>query len=363
MIKVLQFVPGYSFGGIESVFSNLYKNIDSDKLVIDLMVEDIADMNIIKNLKQQGCVVHILPRLTYKNIASYISSINKILKNNDYDIIHSFNITRTPILFYIAKKNRIKNRIFHARTNKTDGNILKKLFFRMNINFAILNSTTLIANSKEAGKFFFNNSDYMILNNGLNLKSFFYNEEKRFKIREKLNIKDDFVIGHVGRFTEAKNHIFLINIFNEYLKKNNKSKLLLVGDGPLLTDVNSEINRLQLETKVVFVGAVKNTDEYYQAMDIFLFPSLYEGFGNVVLESQAAGLRTIVSDRLPKTVKVTDLVTFHSLSLGSVDWAELINDIKLENRVKHQKNLLDSGYDISDVVKDYEILYTDLYEK
>ncbi|TLQ39886.1 glycosyltransferase family 1 protein [Ruoffia tabacinasalis] len=360
MIKVLEIIPGYNFGGIESVFQYSVTKIQSKEIQIDLLVEEIANYKKIAKLKEQGINVHTIPRLKYTNLFTYIRKVNGILSNENYDVIHSYNITRSPIFFIVAKTRKIKHRIFHARTNKIDGNIIKKIFLRINIYIATLLATKLLANSRKAGEFFFNKKQFEILNNGLDIEKFKFNIDKRNEIRLKLKLGDELVIGHMGRFTEAKNHLFLIEIFNEFIKKQPNTKLLLVGDGPLQENIMKKIKQMNLENKVIFTGPVENPQDYFQSMDYFLFPSKYEGFGNVVIEAQASGLEILAADTLPMATQVTDLINYYSIECTPMEWSENIKLKKQIQRENYYKKVLKSGYDISEVLQIKEDLYRKL---
>lgn len=367
MIRVLHFIPGFSFGGIETVFINNFKAIDKVKIQLDVMVEDgLASKDSIENLRSIGCKVYIIPRFSIKNIKNYRNEIQKILFNEDtFDIIHSYNITRTPILFSIAKKVGISNRIFHARTNRAADGKLKQVLFRNFINYGAQQSTKLLACSQEAGDFFFNNKKFEVLNNGIDTQKYLFNSKIRNDLRTDMGLDESsFVVGHVGRFTEAKNHIFLLDIFKEFLEFKPDAFLLLVGDGPLKENILKKIETLNIKDKVIFSGSVNNVEDYYQLMDIFVFPSLYEGFGNVVIEAQASGLKVLASDTVPKSTQISSLVEFYSISKNEPkDWAKKINNISNYTRKNMLNVIIESGYDIRENADIQEKMYVDMAKK
>lgn len=363
MIKVLHFIPGFSFGGIETIFKNNFQNIDKDKIQLHLMVEEeLSNLEVINSLKEEGYQIYSIPRLTVSNVKDYIMSIKEILINHDFQIIHSYNIIRTPILFMIAKSVGVDKRIFHARTNRTDGNLIKKSVYRLCIALGTKNSTELLACSKEAGDFFFDNYNYNILKNGIDTKKFLFDGERRHKIRSELKITNNAtIIGHVGRFTEAKNHLFLLDIFSEYLNMDSSAYLLLVGDGPLKDEILDKIESLNLNEHVIMVGAVENVQDYYQAMDMFLFPSIYEGFGNVVIEAQASGLRVLASNNVPKSTKISNLVKFCSLNDESPEqWATQLKGFLNYTRENMENFIIESGYDIKSNAETQELIYLNM---
>lgn len=359
IIRVLHFIPGFNFGGIETIFKNNFQIIDNQIVEMELIVETLASKESIKELETMGCKVYVIPRLRIKNIFQYIGSINEIIKlnNKTYDAVHSYNIMRTPIFFFIALINGINNRIYHARTNKTTGSRLLRTIYRFFIFLGRSLATKLIANSEEAGLFFFNKKDFFILNNGIDTKKYSYNLTLRNKLRNEMQVNNILVIGHVGRFTEAKNHDFLIELFHEYLKVDSHACLLLVGDGPLLGSIKKQIEELDISDKVLFTGAVNNVEDYYQIMDYFVFPSVYEGFGNVVIEAQAAGLRVLASTQVPKSTKVSNLVEFLSLKDQKEIWVNKIIETKKYTRKDMHEKVVNSNYDINENAKVQEKIY------
>ena len=186
--------------------------------------------------------------------------------------------------------------------------------------------------SELAGRWLFGNKEYdkgniYLLNNAIDLDKFKYNESLRKEKRKELGINDDtLVIGHVGRFVEQKNHRFLIDIFNEIHKKNNNSVLLLAGQGPLMDEIKNKVISLKLEKNVKFLGQRNDIDKLYQAFDVFLLPSLYEGLPVVGVEAQATGLLCELSNDMTKEIKVLDTTRFVSLNTSAEEWATIILD-------------------------------------
>ena len=172
------------------------------------------------------------------------------------------------------------------------------------------------------------------------------------------NISDDiFVIGHIGRFVETKNHKFIIDVFNEIYNKNNKAVLLLIGQGPLVEEVKEKVNRLELTNNVIFLGQRNDVNEFYQAFDLFIFPSLYEGLGLVAVEAQAAGLKCVCSKNVPAEVNVTNNVSFIDLKESSAFWCDKILNKFPYNRKDFSDKITLHGYNIEFEVKKLEDEY------
>lgn len=227
-----------------------------------------------------------------------------------------------------------------------------------------------MACSELAGRWLFGDKTFdqgkvYILNNAIDLSKFKYNEEVRKNKRKELEIDDDtFVIGHIGRFVQQKNHTFLIDVFNEVQKKKANAKLILVGQGPLKDEIENKVKNLNLENKVVFLGQREDVDELYQAFDCFVLPSLYEGLGMVLIEAQASGLPCIASTEIPDIARVTEKLKFVRLDENIDYWKNSILKLSdLKNRKEDQlQDIQNRGYNIEKEVEKLEILYKDLGE-
>lgn len=362
-IRVLHFIPGYNYGGIETTTKNICNYLKNSKVKIEILVEKQEDMSPIEELKDTGCVVHVIEKMNKKHILRYIKQIFNFFRINDsFNIVHSYNIVRTPILFLAAKYTGIQNRIYHASTTLSSTSIFERIIFRVFIYIGTVLASQLLACSEEAGKYFFRNKKTKIIKNGINTKKFLFNVNTRNRMRANLGIKNnDYVIGHIGRFCEAKNHNFIIDLFVEVYKQIPEARLLLIGDGPTKKMIENKIRSAGIDDRVILTGAVSNANDYLQAMDIFVFPSIYEGFGNVAVEAQAAGLKVIASDKVPKSVKITDLVEFLPIDQGINRWVNLL--IKSRHHLS-RKNMYDeiirSGFDIERNVLELEEFYIKL---
>lgn len=216
--------------------------------------------------------------------------------------------------------------------------------------------------SKDAGKWLFDKCDFKVINNAIDTNMFIFNEDKRNNIRKLYSIEDKLVIGNIARFSEQKNHIFLIDIFNEIYKKNKNAVLMLVGDGHLKNEIEDKVNLLGLRENVIFTGVKSNVNEHLMAMDVFLFPSLFEGLGIVLIEAQASGLKCFTSDIVvPNEAKVSDLLEYINLSKDAKYWAgkvlECDNGYERENMTQY---IVDMGYDIKETVKYLQSFYLNL---
>ena len=238
--------------------------------------------------------------------------------------------------------------IVHSHSTGTRGNKIEQLVKNI-LQFPVrYTADYLFACSDDAGKKFFGNKkNYYVIKNAIDVDKYKFNRSLRNKMRKSLNVEDKFVVGHVGSFTYAKNHKFLLDIFYEIQKQNRKAILLLLGDGELRKSIESHIKKLRIEDKVILTGVVPNVNEYLQAMDIFVFPSIYEGFGMAVIEAQVAGLNCFVSSNLPEEVFITDLINGISINESAEHWASLIiNNMNKLERKDVSAIIKDAGYDI-----------------
>lgn len=355
-------------GGVEAVVMNYYKHIDKNKVQFDFLIDEDSTNIPYKEIEDMGGRVILIP--PYQKLPKYIKNLKKVLKENQYTIIHSHINALSVFPLYVAKVAGIKTRIAHSHstTNKKEWkkNLLKNIFKPFSKTF----STHYFACSTLAGKWLFSNKTYSqnkitIINNAIDIDKFSYNENIRKTKRKELNIKDNtLVIGHIGRFVKQKNHEFLIEIFNEIQKANKDSILLLAGTGPLVSDIKDKVKELKLTNKVKFLGQIKDADKLYQAMDIFLLPSLYEGLPVVGVEAQSAGLLTILSTSMTEETKVLKTTKFISLEETPKTWASIIlKDYSNFKRKNTKLEIKKRGFDIHKEAKKLEQKYIELNKR
>ena len=283
-IIIAHIMGKWNGGGVESVVMNYYRNIDRNKIQFHFLCdEDSTDIPYEEIEKLGGKVIVIPP---YQKLFKYQKELYRIFKENNYKIVHSHINALSVFPLRIAKKAKIPLRIAHSHStsNKKEWkkNILKMILRPLSKLYA----NNYFACTEYAGKWLFGKKvverkELNVINNAIDLKKFEFNENTRKALREKLGIKDDtLIIGHVGRFMKQKNHEFLIEVFNEVYKKNQNTLLILIGQGPLLSEIKQKAINLNIEDKIRFIGQVTNVEKYYNIMDIFLFPSIYEGLRN-----------------------------------------------------------------------------------
>lgn len=358
MIKILEGFTKNSYGGISQYIYNSYLYRDESKIEYDFLYLD-SEPYYAPYCKAQGSNFYRVPKIW--QIYQYYRLLKSLYVKKHYDYIY-FNISYcncVPVL--LSKLAGFKQIVCHAHANGFEStNMYKKIlifvYHRLSkIILKILNITMFFSCSKEASSFMFGNNKTIIIKNAIDVSKYIFNNDIRKIVREKLRISNDtLVMGHVGRFEKAKNHMFLIRIFEHVLCKNNNVKLLLIGTGSELQKVKEYIKEKQLMDKVIFLGTREDVHELLQAMDVFVMPSEFEGFGMACLEAQASGLPCIISDRIPKSVGVTPLVKYLSLSLSVNVWANVILSEIVKERQDYSKLILEKGFDLKEETKRVE---------
>ena len=329
-IRVAQIMGKWLGGGVESVVMNYYRNIDRNKVQFDFICDEDSKYIPKDEIEGLGGKVILIP--PYQKPFKYHKELKRVLKEGKYKIVHSHISTMSFFSLWAAKSAKVPRRIAHAHSTTKKKEKKKNLLKQVLRPFSKVFATDYMCCSELAGRWLFGNKEYdngnvYLLNNAIDLDKFKYDEEKRKEKRKELNIEDStLVIGHVGRFVEQKNHRFLIDIFNEVHKQKENSILLLAGQGPLMREMKEKVKILGIEDSVKFLGQINDTYKLYQALDIFVLPSLYEGLPVVGVEAQATGLLCELSNDMTKETKVLDTTRFISLNTSAEEWATIILD-------------------------------------
>jgi len=357
-IKILHFIPGFLYGGIESLFLTWYKNIDNSIFDIELLLRTQDDtVTQLAEYKNMGGNYYRLYPLFPNKIHLYIKDVKFFFKqHHNYDILHVHG-GGDPIVFYYARKYGIKKIIFHSHTTSYENEnypLIKKGLSKIS---AFL-TNHYFACSELAAKWMFGSKKAIIIPNSIEIERFKFINENRKKYRKLFNLEGKFVIGHIGRFTYVKNHIFLLRIFAEICKKSNNAILVLIGDGPGLDTAIAASKELNIYEKILFLHTRNDVNELLSAIDIYLFPSLWEGLGITIIEAQTAGLPCIISDTIPKEVYITDLIFPVSLSRTALQWADIVISTKINViREQYYKVVAASNFNIHNSIKDLEKEY------
>ncbi len=357
MIKILTIATShFDTGGITKVILNYYRNMDKNKFKMDFVVPNELPEDIKQEFISNGSKYYILKNRK-KNPIKYIKDLVKIIKNEEYQIVHTHGNSATMFLeMYAGYRAGCKVRIAHSHNStcihKFVDKLLRPFFYKY--------CNTAFACGELAGKWLFGNRKFIIIPNGNDTDKFSFNENKREEIRKKYNLQDKKVFGHVGRFNDQKNQEFLVDIFYEYCKENKNSALILVGSGMYFNKIQDKVKTLGIQESVIFTNEIQNVEDWLCACDVMLLPSKYEGFPVVLIEWQISGLPCLVSDKVTKEIKLTNLVEFIDLE-DKDKWLELMKTTELKDREKSSKEaekiVRKKGFDIKQNTRQLEKIY------
>ena len=351
-IKVAQVIGIANNGGVEAVVMNYYRNIDRSKVQFDFLVESESKIINKEEIESMGGRVIIIP--PYTKVFEYTRALKKIFEENNYDIVHSNMNTLSVFALRAAKKAKSKVRIAHSHTTSNKKEWKRHLLKSILKRFSKVYSTHYFACSECAGRYQFgdktyNNGEVVIIKNAIDIERFKFDSEKRKQVRDELGLNDEFLIGYVGRLINLKNQMFLIDVFSEFVKVRNNARLVFVGEGPMEQELKEKVLEQGLSDKVIFYGTTGDVEKMYSAMDLFAFPSLYEGFGLVALEAQVSGLPTIASEFVPNDACVTSRAT--RLPLNKDLWVKELLNVKVnENRSNLEESV--ENYRISNLANE-----------
>ena len=358
-IRVLHVIRLMNIGGAESMIMNLYRSIDKSIIQFDFVECSDENGGFDNEILSMGGRIFHCPRYNGRNHFSYVSWWLKFCKEHcdEYKIIHGHIGSTASIYLAIAKKYGWYT-IAHSH-NSNIGYSLKGILFHLFSYQTRYIADQLFACSESAGKARYGkDADFIIIHNAIDTNVYRYNEELRDDYRKSFGISDCFVLGHVGRFEKQKNHDFLLDIFQCVHKINPKTALLLVGDGNLRKDIEKKTEQLGVSDSVIFTGIREDIPALLSAMDVMVFPSLYEGLPVTLVEAQSTGLPCMISDNVPfECALVPSLVSVMHLSDPVEQWAKQVLSKRNETRISRQKELKDCGYDIVDNAKWLEKYY------
>lgn len=350
-------------GGAESMIMNYYRKINRDLVQFDFLVHRPQRGIFDDEIEQLGGRIFRIdpinpfyPNKYYKNLRRFFS------ENKDYKIIHSHLNTFSFFPTKIAEEFNIPCRITHAHialenpsfTDFLSGIKGGKEFFKklvkLNLRKKISNHCThRFSCGIKAGNWLYGpDSSFEVMNNAIDAKKFTYSDAIATKYKTDLGLKDNLIIGHIGRFSAQKNHIFLFDIISELVKLEPSVKLLLVGDGPLRKDLETYADKIGVRHHILFLGVRTDIENLCMAMDYFVFPSLYEGLPVTLIEAQSSGLKILASNQITDEVKLTENLSFESLKSSASVWANrILGQIKYIREDKSAQ-IIEGKYDISE---------------
>lgn len=358
MKRILCLISGMNSGGAETFLMKLYRKFDRNFYQMDFCVNIKEEGFYDKEILEMGGRIYHIPSKS-ENLLAFRKQLAKLVEKEKYEYV--LRITSNTMGFMdlkIAKKAGAK--VCAARSsNSSDAEGMKakivhligrRLYSRyVDVKIAPSDLSAIYTFGKKEYK----NKNVCILKNAVDLDIYKYSEDERKKIRKELGILDDeLVCGHIGRFSKQKNHKYLIDVFSKVSKKRSNTKLILVGKGELEGEVIEQCEKLGIRNKVLFLGVRSDVPAILSAIDIFVFPSLYEGMPNTVIEAQATGLPCIIADTITREANVLGTVKFLSINNATDLWVnEILNTGKI--RYKSKEKFMKNGYEINSSVEDF----------
>jgi glycosyltransferase involved in cell wall biosynthesis len=371
VIKVLQ-VNGHAImnRGVEAFLMNVYRNIDRTKVQFHFLTPlDCRNEEMKKEIIELGGSVHELRCKDHKIWSKVVLfKLYLFLRRNKYDIVHinTGNIVFLSIAVLASKLSGVPRIIAHSHNSADMKTGLSKKSWKNYICSPILRycPTDYWTCSMKAGEYMFprnviKNNIIRIIHNGINVELYDYKQEIRNETREFLVYEDKFIVGHIGQFVKQKNHIYLLDIFEEIHRRKSNAILLLIGEGENKTEIEALVKKKHLEKEVCFFGITNEIPKLLMAMDVFVLPSLFEGLPVVGIEAQASGLKCFISDRVSNELDITGNVSFLSITELPSVWADKIVTVNTDSRQRNgmMQKIIEANYCIKNVAKILEANY------
>ncbi len=366
-IKIVHFLYNMSNGGVETVLLNYFSNINLENITLYAIIQDQPDLNCVNKFKKLNFEIIQLKNKKNHPIL-YTIEVLKILNKIKPDIVHSHMNLSNFFPLLLAKCSHIKVRISHSHSYKSSKTLL--VCFLSFLNKII--ATQYMACGKDAaiyqfGKKLYNKNNIYILSNAINVEQYEFNSNIRKSIRDEFNLSEYIVIGHIGRFTEQKNHIFLLKTFKNILQFNKKFKLLLIGTGPLKSEIIKYVYENKINDNVIFLECRDDIPKLLMAMDLFFLPSLYEGLPLVAIEAQASNLFCVFSDKITRECQILPKTKFVTIDNDTLPWEKVALNFNIDSDSKRNENIKKifekSGFDIESEAARLEQYYFKILER
>lgn len=364
-MKILYVVPALmDGGGVERMLYEWISLFDKKLISVDILAGKILSEKKKREFEKLSCNVYEFSCSMWR-LDKRVPKFHEVLKNK-YDILHIHSSSSFDAwMLYIAKKSGVKARIIHSHNAVESKKITTRFVFFIMKPFLIKYATDFWGCSEKAiytlcGETKTIRDNHRVIKNAIQIERYVYDEQIREKVRASYNLDGRFVVGNVGRLCSQKNQLFLLDIFSEVLKKKENAFLLLIGDGNQKKLLERKANQLGIAENILFTGNVPNVNEFYQAMDCFVMPSLYEGLVISGIEAQCAALPCIFSSSITEEIKITSNVEFISLKEGSSYWAKRICAATGFERRNMTAEIKAAGYEIESAAKELQKLYLDM---
>lgn len=361
MIRVLHIMGCADAGGISAVVLNYYRFIDRTKIHFDIALTVAEAGQNAHALEDLGAEIYFLP-LKSNGLKAFQDALADLLQKGKYDAVHVHESETCYVATAVAKKLGLRCRVAHAHITSpwegVKGEIRRLSGCVLNYHYASrVIGCGQMAGERIFGKYNMKRPKAMVLPNAVDAEKFAFDEELRREVRAELGVEDKFVIGMVGRLADQKNYPFALDIMSELRHVMPDAILVAAGNGPDEMMIKNKIGKLGLENHVMMLGRRADVNRLYQAFDLFLLPSLYEGFPVAGVEALASGLPVLLSDKITGELEIFSAVKY--LSLKDVNpWVEAIGQLrKPVDRVQRQKEVVEYGFDIRDTAQLLEAVY------
>lgn len=353
-----QFQPG---GGMDRVVMNYFSRVDKKRFQFNVLTHMLEDKTYANQIKQADGAVYVFPPMSFQNISSNAKRFDVLLSQEHYDVVHCHMANAAFIYLRVAKRHGVPVRILHSHQDHyadTRSHALRNMpLIAAGQRFANLN----VACSKSAGDFLFKHQEYILLRNSIDTAAFKFSQTNRDSWRRAMGYSpEQTVFGIVGRLTAQKNQGFAVRVFQQIVVEHPTAQLVIAGNGELNDELHHQIHSLDLDEHVRWLGNISDISEVYMGLDALLFPSLYEGLPMTLVEAQAAGLTSYVSNTISDESFVSDFVRVLPIDQGVTPWAKAVNDelkARSARRELGTKQVKDAGFDIADTADELELLY------
>lgn len=367
-IRVLRIVSVMNRGGIESQIMNIYRKIDRSKIQFDFLVTREQKGLFDDEIRKLGGKIYYIPSIRKVGLFKFVNSVNIFFKKNEYKIIHSHMNTWSGLFLLLAKKNNVPIRIAHSHTSKGSLDNIpfkEKIFKKFMKSLIRFSSTDNWAVSDQSGEWLFGKGNYFKFVNSKEINKYKFNNNKREKVRNDLEINDKFAIGQIANFSAVKNHIFSLELLKKLISINPNYIFIFIGDGELKSQIQQKVIDFNLQNNVKFLGSRNDVDIILNGLDLIILPSLFEGIPNVLLESQLNGLKGITSTNV-STEADLKINKLNYLNLENIDdWIIMIEKIKKLNSETDRYVIPEkvADYNLDNQVKWLENYYLTIKEK
>ena len=364
MIRVLHCFGAMNIGGAETLIMNIYRKIDKSKIQFDFLVFSKDKGFFDDEIKLLGGKIYHLDSFGTLGPYKFKKGLMNFFKKEKIDCIHSHMDWQGGFIAEAAAKAGVERIIVHSHavSGMYAGSIIKKIVMNRGKKLIRKYATDRLACSKDAGRDLFFEDKFEVLNNAINIQKFLNIDENKVReFKNQFGVKqEDFVKGHVGSFSENKNQEFLVEILDKIRDKRQNAKLLFIGRGnEYQKKVKKIVEQKQLDQSVIFAGVQTDIADLLQLMDVFVFPSITEGFGISIIEAQAAGVPCVISDTIPESV---------DMGLGLVNRESLDNaDNWVSHILEHKQKIVDeecikekiqyNGFNLENLVVNIEQFY------